>query len=365
MLVLDSADAPQSESEGPDGSDKPPLDASTLHTIFHPKSSITVNGTTDRSYSSMQPPMVAKGVILGSPFSAATSATDSPSPSESESWSAPSTRPPSQAVSRAPSMSGGTSGNKLAVPPTSKTQQKAKPSPSEKPPVTPTTRSRASSDAHSDGGHKFTLKGLVSASAPRLSRKSSARSTSSRKSDSDADRKSVGGESTISLTQKYGVCQKVAIGKGATAVVRLAHKWDRSEEKLYAVKVSRLTPPVSLPSLITSFVFRSSGKDERMNQRRSTSRNSLRSFVFLPRYTMSTLLRQWISFRTRTNIGVRSWNFALVGISMLRSRRVVCRQAKSNAASGRCFRASRISTVKASPIVTLNQKISFSTPRAT
>jgi hypothetical protein len=40
------------------------------------------------------------------------------------------------------------------------------------------------------------------------------------------------------LTQKYGVCQKVAIGKGATSVVRLAHKWDRSEEKLYAIKVS-------------------------------------------------------------------------------------------------------------------------------
>jgi hypothetical protein len=30
----------------------------------------------------------------------------------------------------------------------------------------------------------------------------------------------------------------MAIGKGATSVVRLAHKWDRSEEKLYAVKVS-------------------------------------------------------------------------------------------------------------------------------
>ena len=34
-----------------------------------------------------------------------------------------------------------------------------------------------------------------------------------------------------------GICEKVAIGKGATSVVRLAHKWDRSEEKLYAVKV--------------------------------------------------------------------------------------------------------------------------------
>ncbi|KAJ7053115.1 hypothetical protein C8F01DRAFT_1261021 [Mycena amicta] len=28
----------------------------------------------------------------------------------------------------------------------------------------------------------------------------------------------------------------VAIGKGSTSVIRLAHKWDRNEEKLYAVK---------------------------------------------------------------------------------------------------------------------------------
>jgi len=33
--------------------------------------------------------------------------------------------------------------------------------------------------------------------------------------------------------------QKMAIGKGATSVVRLAHKWDRTEEKLYAVKEFR------------------------------------------------------------------------------------------------------------------------------
>jgi serine/threonine protein kinase len=41
------------------------------------------------------------------------------------------------------------------------------------------------------------------------------------------------------LAQKYGICEKVAIGKGATAVVKLAHKWDRSTEKLYAVKEFR------------------------------------------------------------------------------------------------------------------------------
>lgn len=99
-----------------------------------------------------------------------------------------------------------------------------------------------------EGGHKFNLKDLL-ASGPKLSRKSSQRSTaSSRKSDTDHESatggypyssgpRSTAGESTTSLSKKYGVCQKVAIGKGATSVVRLAHKWDRSEEKLYAVKV--------------------------------------------------------------------------------------------------------------------------------
>lgn len=234
-MVLDSADAAQSEGEGPDSSDKPPLDGSILHTYPHPNS--FVNGTTYHSTPHMQPPKVVTAVIDRAPRSATPSATDSPS--ESESCSAPSTRPPSQAVSRAPSLSGGVSGNKLAMPHTIKTPQKGKPLPSEKPPSVPTSRSRAPSNAHSDGGQKFTLKDLITASAPKLSRKSSARSTSSKKSDSDVERKSVGGESAASLTQKYGVCQKVAIGKGATSVVRLAHKWDRSEEKLYAVKEFR------------------------------------------------------------------------------------------------------------------------------
>lgn len=189
------------------------------------------------------------------PGSATPSATDSPSPSESESWSVPSTRPPSQLPSRAPSMSAGVSGNKLqpsqnpassavaaatAKEPT--TQKKAPSRPptapaSPQPPSTP-NRPRSASNAHSETG-KFSLASLI-ASAPKLSRKSSARSTgSSKKSDSDGDRKSVTGESAVSLTQKYGVCQKVAIGRGATSVVRLAHKWDRSEEKLYAVKEFR------------------------------------------------------------------------------------------------------------------------------
>ncbi|KAI5997377.1 Pkinase-domain-containing protein [Pisolithus albus] len=152
-------------------------------------------------------------------------------------------------------MSAGVSGNKLqpsqnpassavaaatAKEPT--TQKKAPSRPptapaSPQPPSTP-NRPRSASNAHSETG-KFSLASLI-ASAPKLSRKSSARSTgSSKKSDSDGERKSVTGESAVSLTQKYGVCQKVAIGRGATSVVRLAHKWDRSEEKLYAVKEFR------------------------------------------------------------------------------------------------------------------------------
>ncbi|KAI0089916.1 Pkinase-domain-containing protein [Irpex rosettiformis] len=100
------------------------------------------------------------------------------------------------------------------------------------------TRPKGPPSVHSDtGGQKFTLKDLLG--APKLVRKSSARSTSSKKSDSDRGGKSEMGASTISLLRKYGVCEKIAIGKGATSVVRLAHKWDRSEEKLYAVKEFR------------------------------------------------------------------------------------------------------------------------------
>lgn len=155
------------------------------------------------------------------------------SPSESDSWSRPSTRPPSQAPSRAPSMSAGVSGGKVSTPEPQSAPLNAKSPPSPQ----PNSRSRAPSNAHSDGSSKFNLKDLISP-APKLSRKSSAMSTgSSKKSDSDGERRSVAGDSTASLAQKYGICQKVAIGKGATSVVRLAHKWDRTEEKLYAVKV--------------------------------------------------------------------------------------------------------------------------------
>jgi protein-serine/threonine kinase len=115
-------------------------------------------------------------------------------------------------------------------------------------PVEPSPRNKGPPSVHStDGGTKFNLKDLL-ASAPKLSRKSSARSSaSSRKSDSEGGGpKSTGGDSA-SLLKKYGTCERVAIGKGATSVVRLAHKWDRTEEKLYAVKVILL---LALPRFV-------------------------------------------------------------------------------------------------------------------
>ncbi|EPS98106.1 hypothetical protein FOMPIDRAFT_1024800 [Fomitopsis schrenkii] len=205
------------------------------------------------------------------------SSSGSLSASESESWSLPSTQPPS----RAPSMSSGVSGGKLSggIQPLTKApsqkeypsspalrispassagapeihsartpepesartaRQPTKSAPSSKPASKPPSRP-SSVHSQSDTGQKFTLKDLNRLlGGPKLTRKTSGRSTaSSRKSDSDNDRKSTAGESTISLLKKYGVCEKVAIGKGATSVVRLAHKWDRSEEKLYAVKEFR------------------------------------------------------------------------------------------------------------------------------
>lgn len=168
-----------------------------------------------------------------SPIHSASPVPTSPTDSYWDGPSAPPSRgpsrPPSQPASRAPSMSGGVSGGMISLlrERRGSSSGDAPPTPKSKPP-----------SIKGEDNHKFTLKDLL-ASAPKLSRKSSQRSTSSKKSDADGDGKarSVTGGSTVSLTQKYGVCQKVAIGKGATSVVRLAHKWDRSEEKLYAIKV--------------------------------------------------------------------------------------------------------------------------------
>ncbi|KAF8060839.1 other/HAL protein kinase [Lyophyllum atratum] len=159
--------------------------------------------------------------------------------------SRPPSQPPSKPPSRAPSMSAGTSGNKLA-PQTPKDGKKAAPPETT---VTPApVRPAKPASVHSDhSAHKFNLKDLL-ASGPKINRKASQRSAGSsrRSADSDAGSdggkgksKSSAGDSVVSLTKKYGVCQKVAIGKGATSVVRLAHKWDRAEEKLYAVKQFR------------------------------------------------------------------------------------------------------------------------------
>ncbi|KAF5356277.1 hypothetical protein D9756_004366 [Leucocoprinus leucothites] len=161
------------------------------------------------------------------------------SPADSD-WGS---RPNSLPNSRAPSMSAGVAGGKILNKPTSRPPT-APSTPANFSPVPPPLRSKPASihSEKSEGGHKFTLKDLLG-NAPKLNRKSSQRSTSSKRSDSDAGEivkpRSNAGDSAVSLTQKYGVCQRVAIGKGATSVVRLAHKWDRSEEKLYAVKEFR------------------------------------------------------------------------------------------------------------------------------
>ncbi|RXK35630.1 HAL protein kinase [Tremella mesenterica] len=90
-------------------------------------------------------------------------------------------------------------------------------------------------------GNKFTLKDLIGiGDGPN---KLTRRPSGSAKSDRASTKGSEGGygdsTSTASLLKKYGICDKAAIGKGATAIVRLAHKWDRREEKLYAVKEFR------------------------------------------------------------------------------------------------------------------------------
>lgn len=89
-------------------------------------------------------------------------------------------------------------------------------------------------------GSKFSLKDLVTGGKDgKVTRRPSG---SGKGSDRGSTRGSEAGgdnNSTASLLKKYGVCDRAAIGKGATAVVRLAHKWDRREEKLYAVKEFR------------------------------------------------------------------------------------------------------------------------------
>lgn len=172
------------------------------------------------------------------PSTLSSPAATTPTDSYGEGGSLPPSRATSQPASRAGSISAGVAGGKIIVPqpvhvPTWRERRNSK----AEVPVVPSRKSSFHSDKGEGLSHRFNLKDLL-ANGPKLNRRSS---TSSRRSDSDAGEgkaKSIAGESTVSMTQKYGVCQKVAIGKGATSVVRLAHKWDRTEEKLYAVKVS-------------------------------------------------------------------------------------------------------------------------------
>ncbi|KAJ3756530.1 Pkinase-domain-containing protein [Lentinula raphanica] len=293
-----SSETAQTEGDGPEGSDKPPHEDISIMKNNQSASITPVATISTESHGVPLPPPEAgtyekqPGYTVGTlkklpnvntphikqtsmTSNAGTTGTASPtsSPTVSEyDWnsSAPSTRTNSRPPSRAPSMSGGVAGSKLqmskvgagltpAVPMTNGVQRSVSTNSAitnthaTPEPASPAIGSRPKpASVHSADGekHKFTLKDLL-ANGPKLARKSSQRSTgsrSSRKSDggeSDggggykSGPKSAAGDSTTSLSKKYGVCQKVAIGKGATSVVRLAHKWDRSEERLYAVKEFR------------------------------------------------------------------------------------------------------------------------------
>lgn len=157
-----------------------------------------------------------------------------PTPPSSDSPSPTHSLYPSRPASRAPSISAGVSGFLARAKDKPRNPKPGLSPPPAFSPVPPALRSKPAS-INTDG-HKFNLKDLLGA-GPKVSRKGS---SSSKRSDSEAGDirpRSTAGDSAVSLSQKYGVCQRVAIGKGATSVVRLAHKWDRSEEKLYAVKV--------------------------------------------------------------------------------------------------------------------------------
>jgi len=170
--------------------------------------------------------------------------------------------------------------------------------------------SRPPSAAGSNGEGRFNLRDLLG--APKLSRKGSASSKKSEKSESGGKAGSTAGESNFS--KKYGVISgKLAIGKGATSVVRLAHKWDRTEEKLYAVKVQSSTPPADPPALpLIPLSSRNSGNVERMRLKRSTSRSLPLSFAFRRPFITLMLSRRSTLCKMRTMPGAKSWSFARV-----------------------------------------------------
>jgi len=240
----------QAEGEGPDGSDKPPrpsLNKSRPPNGSHMNSQSpapTTNGTKKHHNGRSKVPLPAREatshpkepqIVAGFSKDVAglhsSPSTTSLSSTDPDSWSPPSSKAPSRRSSRAASFNVGKLSGLLSP----KKPAAVTPQPdTAEPPSTP--RSKGPSSVHSDTAQKFTLKELLG-TAPKLGRRSSVRSTgSSKKSESDGGKSAA--DSTASLLKKYGVCENAAIGKGATSVVRLVHKWDRSEEKIYAVKVS-------------------------------------------------------------------------------------------------------------------------------
>lgn len=304
MADTTATETSQTEGEGPESSDKPPHGQHRAHSSStkHSDKSSKSNGYIQRQSSAkstsatngvhvpLPPPeshsfpkapgttrqeleqltkstqdALAPQIVNSSPSttgSISPSTSGSRSPSEYES-SLPSTQPnsraPSRPASRPASFSAGKSGGKVGEAPSTPSRPPSRKDNGKTPSRTPSTnetpgKSKRSPSVHSDSGTKFTLKDLLGST--KLVRKSSARSTgSSKKSDSERGPRSTAGDSTQSLSKKYGVCEKVAIGKGATSVVRLAHKWDRSEEKVYAVKVRIISHPCHFSQYDTALPY--------------------------------------------------------------------------------------------------------------
>lgn len=241
------ADSSQTDAEGAEGGDKPPHDlapASRQNCVVSPPA--RVQAASPSSEKTMSPSsgghlythapndpngiipsnIVSKFTTVGSVSSPSTS----PIPTLSESKGHPS-KPPTSDTSRTASQSSDKTGPlqdpkntpkatvKQGIPSTNGTSRGIP-----KPP----------SDA---GSSKFNLRDLLGA-GPNLARRTSNRSASTRRSDSERGASSMG-DTSGGLAKKYGVCERLAIGKGATSVVRIVHKWDRTVEKLYAVKEFR------------------------------------------------------------------------------------------------------------------------------
>jgi len=133
-------------------------------------------------------------------------------------------------------------------------------------------------------------------------------------------------------------------GRERRNLSRTAHS--QMGEKLYAIKVSPvhscLSPPfpgyyTMGPSMLITLPpsLRSSRSVTRMNLKRNTSRSLQQNSASPPHCIMPTSLRPLILSRMRTKHGVRSWSFALAGTYIQRSRRGLCRQAKSSAVSSK------------------------------